>query len=108
MIALPNLATNNLWVIIPVFSTLFVFSGSRMVVGSAQITSTATSEERGSFLIINSSIQQLSTGIIAAVGGAIVYNDEARRVLNYPILGVIGVVLAVAAWLVFRKIKAKG
>jgi MFS transporter, DHA1 family, inner membrane transport protein len=108
LLALPNLATNNLWIIIPVFSTLFVFSGSRMVVGSAQITSTATSEERGSFLIINSSIQQLSTGIIAALGGAIVTNDEAKRVLNYPILGVIGVVLAVGAWLVFRKIKAKG
>jgi MFS transporter, DHA1 family, inner membrane transport protein len=108
MIALPNLATNNLWILIPVFSTLFVFSGSRMVVGSAQITSTATSQERGSFLIINSSIQQLSTGIIAALGGAIVSNDEAKRVLHYPILGIIGVVMAIAAWLVFRRIKAKG
>ncbi len=105
LLALPNLFTNNLWIIIPVFSTLFVFSGSRMVVGSAQITSTSTSQERGSFLIINSSIQQLSTGIIAAVGGAIVNNDEAKRVLNYPVLGVIGVVLAVGAWLAFRKVK---
>jgi hypothetical protein len=49
----------------------------------------------------------LSTGIIAALGGAIVTNDEAKRVLNYPILGIIGVVLAVGAWLVFRRIKAK-
>ena len=106
-LALPNLTTNNLWVVLPVFSTLFIFSGSRMVVGSAQITSTATSQERGSFLIINSSIQQLSTGIIAAVGGAIVSNDELKRVLHYPILGIIGVLFAIAALLVFRKIKAK-
>jgi predicted MFS family arabinose efflux permease len=105
LLALPNLATNNLWIVLPVFSTLFVFSGSRMVVGSAQVTSTATMQERGSFLIINSSIQQLSTGIIAAVGGLVVSNDEARRVLHYPILGIIGVVFAILALLVFKKIK---
>jgi MFS transporter, DHA1 family, inner membrane transport protein len=108
LLCIPNLYTNNLWIIMPVFSTFFIFSGSRMVIGSAQITSTATSQERGSFLIINSSIQQLSIGLMAAFGGAIVSNDEVKRVLHYPILGIIGVVIAVLALLVFRKIKAKG
>ena len=106
MLALPNLTTNNLWVLLPTFATVFVFSGSRMVIGSAQITSTATSQERGSFLIVNSSIQQLSTGIIAAVGGAVVSNDEAKRVLHYPILGIIGLVLAMLALVCFKKIIA--
>ena len=78
-----------------------------MVVGNAQVTSTVLSKERGSFLIVNSSIQQLSTGIIAAVGGAIVTNDAAKRVINYPILGIIGAVLAILALFVFRKMKTK-
>ena len=104
LLLIPNLATNNLYILLPAFATLFVFSGSRMVVGSAQITSTASPQERGSFLIINSSIQQLSTGLIAALGGAIITNDEAKRLQHYPILGIIGVVLAVLALIVFKKI----
>ena len=76
-----------------------------MVVGNAHVTSTANMQERGSFLIINSSIQQLSTGIIAAVGGAIVSNDSSKKVIDYPILGIIGAALALCALLVFRKIK---
>jgi MFS transporter, DHA1 family, inner membrane transport protein len=106
-LGIPNIWSNSLWVIIPICSTLFIFSGSRMIVGSAQITSTATPQERGSFLIINSSIQQLSTGLIAWVGGAIITNDDAKRVLHYPILGIIAVVFALIALLVFKRIKNK-
>ena len=101
---IPNMYTTNFWIILPICCTLFIFSGSRMVVGSAQITSTATPQERGSFMIVNSSIQQLGTGIISAIGGAIVTNDATKRVINYPTLGFIGVVLAILALLVFRKI----
>ena len=104
---IPNMYTTNFWIILPICCTLFIFSGSRMVVGSAQITSTATPQERGSFMIVNSSIQQLGTGIISALGGAIVSNDASKRVIDYPILGYIGVGLAIAALLVFRKIKSR-
>ena len=106
LLAIPNIYSNNLLILIPICSTLFIFSGSRMVIGNAHVTSTANMQERGSFLIINSSIQQLSTGIIAAVGGAIVSNDSTKRVIDYPILGFIGAALALLALLVFRKIKA--
>ena len=106
LLAIPNIYSNNLFILIPITSTLFIFSGSRMVVGNAHVTSTASMQERGSFLIINSSIQQLSTGIIAAVGGAIVSNDSTKKVIDYPILGFIGAALALCALLVFRKIKA--
>ncbi len=106
LLLIPNIYSNNLFILIPITSTLFIFSGSRMVVGNAQITSTVNAKERGSFLIINSSLQQLSTGIIAAIGGAIVTNDAAKKLLHYPILGIIGVVLALLALVVFKKIKA--
>lgn len=107
LLSIPNMHTNNLWILMPVTSTLFIFSGTRLVVGNAQVTSTVLSKERGSFLIVNSSIQQLSTGIIAAIGGAIVTNDSAKKVIDYPILGIIGAVLAILALIVFRKIKTK-
>ena len=104
LLAIPNIYTSNFWIILPICCTLFIFSGSRMIIGSAQITSTATPQERGSFMIVNSSIQQLGTGLMAAIGGAIITNDEAQRVIHYPILGFIGVAFAILAYLVFRKI----
>jgi MFS transporter, DHA1 family, inner membrane transport protein len=107
MLGIPNISTPSLWIILPICSTLFIFSGSRMIVGSAQITSTATPQERGSFLIVNSSIQQLSTGLISAIGGMVVENDAAKRVLHYPYLGFIALFFAIAALLVFRRIKQK-
>jgi MFS transporter, DHA1 family, inner membrane transport protein len=107
LLCIPNLYTNNFWMILPICCTLFIFSGSRMIIGSAQITGTATPQTRGSFMIVNSSIQQLSIGIISAIGGAIITNDAAKKVVHYPILGIIGVSFAICAWLVFRHIKSK-
>ncbi len=107
LLSIPNIYTNNFWIILPISSTLFIFSGSRMIVSSAQVTGTATPQDRGSFMIVNSSIQQLSTGVMAAIGGAIITNDEAKRLIHYPILGFIGVGFAICAWLVFRKIRVK-
>jgi MFS transporter, DHA1 family, inner membrane transport protein len=105
LLCIPNMSGYNFWLLLSLFSTLFIFSGTRMVVANAQVTSTASMQERGSFLIVNSSILQLSTGVIAAVGGAIVSNDGAKRIVDYPILGIIGVVFGIMALLVFRKIK---
>jgi MFS transporter, DHA1 family, inner membrane transport protein len=105
LFAIPNLTTHNFLIILPVCCTLFIFSGNRMIVSNAQVTSTASPQDRGSFLIVNSSIQQLSVGIMSAVGGAIIANDENKQVLHYPILGFIGAFLALVAYLVFRKVK---
>jgi MFS transporter, DHA1 family, inner membrane transport protein len=107
LLCMPTFAGHSVVLLLMVTSTFFIFSGSRMIITSAQITSTASPQERGSFMIVNSSVQQLATGLVAALGGAIVSNDAQQRVLNYPILGLIGCGFALLALLVFKKIKAK-
>jgi MFS transporter, DHA1 family, inner membrane transport protein len=107
LIAIPNLYTHSKWILLVVCSTLFIFSGSRMIIASAQITGSVNMQERGSFLIINSSIQQLSTGIIAAIGGAIITNDSSKALQHYPMLGIIGVVLAIVSFVLFKYISSK-
>jgi MFS transporter, DHA1 family, inner membrane transport protein len=106
LLGLPNLSNNNVAILLVVTSCFFIFSGSRMIITSAQITSSASPQERGSFMIVNSSVQQLATGLSAAIGGAIVSNDAQLRVLNYPILGLIGCAFAVLTLLVFNKARA--
>jgi MFS transporter, DHA1 family, inner membrane transport protein len=100
-----NLDTKNVYVLLAVCTTLFVFSGSRMIVSSAQVTSAAPPQERGSFLIVNSSMQQLGTSLAAIVGGLVISNDEAKRVINYPILGIIGFAISLFVLLIFNKVK---
>jgi MFS transporter, DHA1 family, inner membrane transport protein len=107
LLSIPNISTDNIFIILPITCTLFIFSGSRMIVASAQVTGTASPQERGSFMIVNSSMSQLATAIISILGGAIISNDEAKRVINYPILGFIGVAFALLALLVFNKVKTK-
>jgi MFS transporter, DHA1 family, inner membrane transport protein len=106
LLGLPNLSNNNVAILLVVTSCFFIFSGSRMIITSAQITSSASPQERGSFMIVNSSVQQLATGLSAAIGGAIVSNDAQLRVLNYPILGLIGCAFAVLTLVVFNKARA--
>jgi MFS transporter, DHA1 family, inner membrane transport protein len=106
LLGLPNLSNNNVAILLVVTSCFFIFSGSRMIITSAQITSSASPQERGSFMIVNSSVQQLATGLSAAIGGAIVSNDAQQKVLHYPILGIIGCAFAVLTLLVFNKARA--
>jgi MFS transporter, DHA1 family, inner membrane transport protein len=105
LVGITNLDTKSIVFLLLVTSTLFIFSGSRMIMVSAHVTGAAPPEERGSFLIINSSMQQLGTSLAAFVGGIIITNDEAKRVLNYPLLGIIGIVLSIVVLLVFNKVK---
>jgi MFS transporter, DHA1 family, inner membrane transport protein len=107
LLSIPNISTSNIFIILPITCTLFIFSGSRMIVSSAQVTGTASPQERGSFMIVNSSITQLATAIISILGGAIISNDEAKKVVNYPVLGFIGIGFALLALLVFNKVKTK-
>jgi MFS transporter, DHA1 family, inner membrane transport protein len=105
LIFIPNFSSHNVVLLLLLTSTFFIFSGSRMIITSAQITSSASPQERGSFMIVNSSVQQLATGIGAAIGGAVVSNDAQQRVLHYPILGLMGCGFALLALLVFKKVK---
>jgi MFS transporter, DHA1 family, inner membrane transport protein len=105
LLLIPNLHTDSKYILLAVSATLFVFSGSRMIISSAQITGAVSMQQRGSFLIINSSMQQLATGITAAMGGAIITNDADKNLQHYPILGIIGVCFGIAAWVVFKQVK---
>ena len=108
ILGITNLDTNSVFVLLLVSSTLFIFSGSRFIITSAQITGAASIEDRGSFLIVNSSIQQLAAAGCSALGGFIITNNEMQHVLNYPILGGIAFGFGLLNLYLFRKVKTAG
>ncbi len=102
LLGLTNLQSTNQLVLFSLVTTFFIFSGSRLIISSAQITSSADVSSRGAFLIINNSVQHLAAGLASAIGGAIIVNDADKRVLHYPVLGIIAVVFTgLSLWLFY-------
>ena len=85
---------------------------SRMVPSMALVSALPEIHDRGSFMSINASLQQLSGGVATLIGGMIVHQKTKDSPLeNYDILGyvivVILIVCAVNLWRVSKIVKAK-
>jgi hypothetical protein len=78
LVVLTNLPPVSLAAIIAITTLLMVVSGGRMVPAMALMTASAAPHHRGSFLSVNSSVQQIALGLAAVVAGAILGNEPAR------------------------------
>jgi len=77
---------------------------SRMVPSMALVSALPKMQDRGAFMSINSSLQQIAGGIAAAAGGMIVYQKNKFSPLeNYDTLGVIiTILILIGIYLVYR------
>jgi predicted MFS family arabinose efflux permease len=98
-----NLGITPLWALILLNIVLFVGISSRMIGASALMTAIPRPQDRGAFMSINSSVQQLSGGIASMVAGLIVVQTPGGALAHYNILGwvVIAAMLASAIQLYF-------
>ncbi|MBB1149769.1 MFS transporter [Myroides sp. NP-2] len=89
-----NMAQIPLWLVMLINILMMFGIMSRMVPSSALTSAVPEGKDRGAFMSINSSIQQISGGIAAAVAGLIVYQEHKNSpLMNYDIVGyvVVGV-----------------
>ena len=77
---------------------------SRMVPSMALASSLPQMQDRGAFMSINSSLQQIAGGVAAAIGGMIVVQkDKFSPLEHYDTLGIlISVILLFAIYMVYR------
>jgi len=87
-----NLGITPLWAVILVNAILFVGVTARMISSSTLITAVPDPGDRGAYMSVNSSIQQLSGGLAAALAGVIVVQTPSGRLEHYPLLGYVVVV----------------
>ncbi len=66
---------------------LFVGITSRMISASALISAVPAPADRGAFMSVNASIQQISGGVAAFAAGLIVTEGADGRLLRYDVLG---------------------
>ncbi|MBB1140083.1 MFS transporter [Myroides sp. WP-1] len=90
-----NMAQIPLWLVM-VINVLMMFGiMSRMVPSSALTSAVPEGKDRGAFMSINSSIQQIAGGIAAAIAGLIVYQEHKNSpLMNYDIVGYVVVAVS--------------
>ncbi|MDO1448183.1 MFS transporter [Rhodocytophaga aerolata] len=90
-----NLGVTPLWLIILLNVITFIGVSSRMISGTALMTAIPKLPDRGAFMSVNSSVQQISGGIGSAVAGLIVIQESTKPILHYDILGYVVIVAMV-------------
>jgi len=99
-----NLSVTPLVVVIGLNVLMMAGVMSRMIPSSALITAIPVMQDRGAFMSINSSLQQIAGGVAAAVAGMIVVQRNKFSPLeHYNTLGYIIVCIsAISVFLIYR------
>ncbi|CAM6001086.1 unnamed protein product [Sphagnum balticum] len=90
-----NLGRSPFWTVVVVNAVMFVGIFSRMIPSQALMSAIPAPESRGSFMSINSSLQQISGGIASVVAGLIVTEAPDGHIEHFNILGYVLVGTAV-------------
>lgn len=107
-----NIGVTPLWLVIALNMLLFMGIMSRMVPSTILATAIPDMKDRGAFMSINSSLQQMAGGLSAVIAGLIVHQQtKTSPIEHYDILGyVVSAVIVVCIyflWLVSEVVKKK-
>jgi len=82
-----NLGVTPLWLVIAINVVMFAGITGRIVSASALMTAIPEPHERGAFMGVNSSVQQIAGGVAAAIAGMIVIQTDSGKLERYDMLG---------------------
>jgi predicted MFS family arabinose efflux permease len=89
VLIITHLSITPFWLVLIVNTLMYTAVMSRMIPTQALVSGVPDMKDRGAFMSINSSVQQLGGGIASVVGGWIIGQDAAGRLLRYDILGLV-------------------
>jgi predicted MFS family arabinose efflux permease len=98
---MPNVAFA---VVLLFFAVWFVVATGRIVTAQAMISEVVKPEQRGSYMSINGSVQQLGSGLAALFAGIIVSTEKSGRINNYNWVGYLSIFVLLLSLLYGRKI----
>jgi predicted MFS family arabinose efflux permease len=106
-----HLSLTPLWEVLLINTLMYTAVFSRVIPSQALISAVPDRQDRGAFMSINSSVQQLGGGIASAVGGLIIAENSQRLLVNYDILGYVTIgafmICGVLMWRVNRQLQSK-
>ncbi len=101
------LITHTLGVSLPlqlaVSALFFVFVSGRFIPSTALVSSASTPQLRGRLMSFNSAVQNLSTGLAALIGGAMLTSTASGYIVGYEAVGYLSCIIAVVSvWAAFK------
>jgi MFS transporter, DHA1 family, inner membrane transport protein len=100
---LTNLGHVSYYYVLIVTTLFFIVAGGRMVPAQALVTSVVPPDLRGGFMNLNASLQQLSLGLAAYIGGMIISKNAAGELQHYEVIGYMSIAVSVVClWLTWQ------
>jgi predicted MFS family arabinose efflux permease len=99
-----NLGLTPFWLVTVLNTVLMMGVLSRIISSSALITAIPETNERGAFMSINSSVQQISGGIASVAAGLIIVQTSNGILKHYDIIGYIVVATIILTIVMMRSI----
>lgn len=111
VVIITHLSITPLWEVLVLNTLLYGAVFCRVIPSQALISAVPDRQDRGAFMSINASIQQLGGGIASAIGGFVIAEDPQGRLVHYDSLGLVTVVAymicGVLMWRVNRYLSGK-
>lgn len=101
-----NLPVVPIYIALCVSALFFITLTGRSIPASTMATSVVLPKERGGFMSINSSVQQLSSGFASFLAGKIVYTNAMGKLENFDIVGYIAIASSLITIYLCHKIKS--
>jgi MFS transporter, DHA1 family, inner membrane transport protein len=92
--------------IIAITTVFMVVAGGRWVTALSLINNAVEARTRGSFMSLNSSVQQLGAGLASLLAGWMVVDGPDRRLHGYPKVGIFAAVCVFGAVVLARRLGA--
>lgn len=103
---LTNMPRIPFYYVLIVTAFFFIFSGGRAIPLQTIMTSVVSPEQRGSFMSINTSLQQLASGLAALIAGFIVAQPiENGALQHYNYVGYISIFMSIVCIFVVQTVK---
>jgi predicted MFS family arabinose efflux permease len=99
-----RLGPTPIWVVLVANAVLALAIGARMASTMALIMGVPAPKDRGAYMAVSSSMQQLAGGVAAWAAGLLVVQDASGRIVNYPTLGWVVVATMVLTLVQMRRV----
>lgn len=102
---LTNMPAMNVPVALLFFAVLFLVVTSRIVMAQSMISNVVSQNQRGSFMSVNGSMQQLGQGMASLIAGVIVKtNKTTHQLSNYNWVGYLSIAVLIVAVIIGNRI----
>ena len=91
-------------IVLAFFAFWFIVATGRAITAQAMITEVVESEQRGSFMSVNGSVQQLGSGLAALSAGALVVTEKTGKIHHYNYVGYLSIAVLVGSLVLGRYI----